>query len=133
MKQFNLAKEFVVMTPDKMAITLLNSPTVYQQLDQQYGDFKGHELIALHAFHEDWPSWEIHPHGDEVVVLLSGSATFVLKLADGDELVVLSNPGDTVIVPKNTWHTAKIAESASVLFITPGEGTRNEYDMAKLS
>jgi hypothetical protein len=30
-----------------------------------------------------------------------------------------------VIVPKGTWHTARIEHKAKMIFITPGEGTRN--------
>jgi quercetin dioxygenase-like cupin family protein len=42
----------------------------------------------------------------------------------------MDNPGDTVIVPRGAWHTAKIAGTTSMLFITPGEGTLNNYNEA---
>jgi mannose-6-phosphate isomerase-like protein (cupin superfamily) len=129
--KFNLAETFVVLTPDKVAGTVLNTPTVFEDLDRAYGNFKNHELIALFEFREDWPSWEIHPNGDEIVVLLSGSATFVLKLADGKREIALSEPGDSVIVPRGVWHTARIDAPAKMLFITPGEGTLNEYDKTR--
>ena len=32
-------------------------------------------------------------------------------------------PGDYVIVPRGTRHTARIRKPARMLFITPGEGT----------
>jgi mannose-6-phosphate isomerase-like protein (cupin superfamily) len=131
MKSFNIADEFVVLSPDKVAYTVVNSPTVYQDLAREFGDFKGHEIIALHEFHEDWSSWEVHPNGDETVVLLSGSATFVIKLGGSDHEVTLNKPGDTVIVPTAAWHTARITEPTNMLFITPGEGTLNEYDTAE--
>ncbi len=130
MKSFNIANRFVVLSPDKVATTVLNSPTVYEDLERDFGSFKGHELIALHTFEEDWPSWEMHPNGDETVVLLSGAATFVVKHGDVSREIRMDNPGDTVIVPRGTWHTAKIAGKTSMLFITPGEGTLNEYNKA---
>jgi quercetin dioxygenase-like cupin family protein len=43
----------------------------------------------------------------------------------GDECVRLSEPGTFVIVPKNTWHTARIHAPTRMLFVTPGEGTVN--------
>lgn len=132
MNSFNLANTFVVLTPQKQAGTLTNSPTVYEELDRQYGDFKDHELIALHEFHEDWPSWEIHPNGDEIVVLLSGAATFLVKLDGINREIRLDRRGDSVIVPRGAWHTARIDQSAAMLFITPGEGTLNEYDKSRL-
>jgi mannose-6-phosphate isomerase-like protein (cupin superfamily) len=130
MKSFNLTDRFVVLSPDKVATTVLNSPTVYEDLDRDFGSFKGHELIALHTFEEDWPSWEVHPNGDETVVLLSGAATFVIKQGDAVREVHMSNPGDAVIVPRGAWHTARVAEKTSMLFVTPGEGTLNEFNKA---
>lgn len=131
MDKFNLAEVFVVLTPDKVAGTVLNTPTVFEDLDRAYGDFQGHELIALFDFQQDWPSWEIHPNGDEIVVLLSGSATFVLRLEAGKREIALSQPGDSVIVPQGVWHTARINTQTKMLFITPGEGTLNEYDKTR--
>ena len=119
-------KDFVVLGPDKRATIEPADATLYQRLDRDYNGFTGHELIACHDFEADWPSWEIHPYGDEVVILLSGSVTFVLQREQGEELVALNDKGAYVIVPKNTWHTARIAKSARMLFITPGEGTQHK-------
>ena len=62
----------------------------------------------------------------QMVVLMSGRAEFKLRKEAGDESVVLETPGSFLLVPWNTWHTAIIEETASVLFITPGEDTQNE-------
>jgi mannose-6-phosphate isomerase-like protein (cupin superfamily) len=129
--KFNLADTFVVLSPGKVAGTVTNTPTVFEDLDREYGDFNGHELIALFEFREDWPSWEVHPKGDEIVVLLSGRATFVLNLDSGKREISLGQPGDSVIVPRGVWHTARIETPTRMLFITPGEGTLNEYDKAR--
>lgn len=37
----------------------------------------------------------------------------------------MNEPGTFVIVPQNTWHTARIRTLAVMMFITPGEGTIN--------
>ncbi len=132
MESFNIEHKFVVLSPDKEAHTVVNSPQVYEDLDRDYADFKGHELIAIHEFKEDWPSWEVHPNGDEIVVLLSGAATFILRIDNTNREMKLSTEGETVIVPKGVWHTAKIDSVAKMLFITPGEGTQNEYDEQKI-
>ncbi|MBV9190616.1 MAG: cupin domain-containing protein [Betaproteobacteria bacterium] len=70
-----------------------------------------------------WPTWERHPAGDEIVCLLSGRATFVLE--DGKRIDV-GEPGEFVIVPKGTWHTAKTTVPTKMVFVTPGEGTENK-------
>ena len=100
--------------------------TLYERLNQRYGDFKGHELISCHEFTEDWSTWEIHPHGDEIVMLLSGEITLVLQLDTGEQIINLDKEGEYLIVPKNVWHTARIKKMAKMLFITPGQETNNK-------
>ena len=117
---------FVVLKPNLLLEQLKLSPNIYEELDERYGGFKSHTLISAHHFSENWPTWEKHPEGDELLVLLSGRAVFSLRLESGDESVELKEPGSFLIVPKNTWHTAHIDEPTSMLFITPGEGTENE-------
>ncbi len=113
----------VVFTPQQRCDVLPLSPELYDVLDQRYGDFRGHALVALHAFTKDWPSWEIHPKGDEIVCLISGEIVFELKTDEGIQSLSLSSPGAYLVVPANTWHTARVAKDASCLFFTPGEGT----------
>jgi mannose-6-phosphate isomerase-like protein (cupin superfamily) len=79
----------------------------------------------MFRFTQDWSTWEMHPRGEEVVMLLSGSATLVLEV-DGDERrVQLSEGGSYVVVPRGAWHRAETSEPTAMLFITPGEGTEH--------
>ncbi len=119
---------FAVLKPDLSVDTVPVSPTIYDELDRNYDNFKSHVLIASHRFESDWGVWERHPAGDEVVVLLSGRVRMVLRKDSGDESVELAEPGAYVVVPRNTWHTAYIDEPTSMLFVTPGEGTENQTD-----
>lgn len=118
-------QQFVVQKPEMLMDAVTVSPELYAQLDQNYAGFKDHTLVSAHHFTEDWPTWEKHPAGDELVLLLSGSAVFLLRTDTGDDSVELVEPGAFLIVPRDTWHTAFIRGSASLLFITPGEGTEN--------
>lgn len=59
------------------------------------------------------------------MTLLSGATTLVLDTEDGNRSVTLTQPGSYVIVPRGVWHTARIADHARMLFVTPGEGTQN--------
>ena len=45
----------------------------------------------------------------------------------------LSQLSSTFIVPKGTWHTAKVSSGCKILFITPGEGTLNCDDPRTLN
>ncbi|SMF27245.1 Cupin domain-containing protein [Pseudobacteriovorax antillogorgiicola] len=81
-------------------------------------------LMSQFSFETDWDSWEMHPNGDEVVFCISGHIKFILEV-DGEQRVVELKPGQYIVVPQNTRHTAKIAEPSSALFLTWGYGTEN--------
>ena len=121
----NLKSTFAVLRPGLQIDCLPVTPTIYAELDERYAGFGGHLLIACHAFDDDWPTWEIHPQGDELVSLVSGDCEMILRTDQGDESVRLTEPGAFVVVPANTWHTAKVHASTTMLFVTPGEGTEN--------
>lgn len=121
---YSILQDFIVLDSTKQASVEARDDTLYERLDHNYNQFKNCELISCHDFEQDWPSWEIHPHGDEIVMLLSGKATMVLEKESGNEQVELEQQGNYVIVPANTWHTAKIHSATRLLFITPGEGTQ---------
>ena len=99
--------------------------SLWAELDEKYGDFAGRSLISCFSFDADWPTWEVHPAGDEFALLLQGDIEMILAQPGGDETVRLSEPGTFVIVPKNTWHTGRVHAPTRMLFVTPGEGTIN--------
>lgn len=127
-KSRSIFSEFVVLNAKKNAFVENCDSNLYSRLKQNHDSFAGCELISCHSFEHDWDTWEIHPNGDEIVILLSGQVTFVFKLNEGRETITLERLGDYTIVPKNTWHTAKTNQKSSALFITPGEGTENHND-----
>lgn len=120
-----LASNFVVLDDRFRANVVEVTPALYERLDEDYKDFAGRLLISSYAFDEDWRTWEVHPAGDEFVILVSGDVDLVLARDDGDEITRMTEPGTFVIVPQNTWHTARIRHPAVMMFITPGEGTVN--------
>jgi len=121
----DLASTFAVLAPDQRATLVEVKPTIYEELDRRFNQFKGHWLVACHAFEKDWPSWERHPAGDEIVCLLSGEAMMVFDRDGRHERLRVTKAGSYIVVPKGVWHTAKIAVPTRMLFITPGAGTEN--------
>lgn len=99
------------------------TPTFWQTLDTAaFADVR--RLVSCFTFTAPWSTWEMHPAGEEIVLLLSGRAC--LHLQHGDEPVrevVLEHAGDYVLVPAGAWHTATTSEPTTMLFVTPGEGT----------
>ena len=122
------ASNFVVLDDNFRADVVPVTPELYQHLDEEYKDFAGHLLVSSYSFTEDWPTWEVHPAGDEFVILLSGDVELVLRGSDGDDVTRLNEPGTFAIVPRDTWHTARVHSPAVMLFVTPGEGTENREE-----
>ena len=81
-------------------------------------------LITEFECSSDWPNWEMHPQAEEFVYLLSGAAVLLLEQPNGLQEVPLSGRA-AVVVPKGTWHTAKVSQPSRMLFVTMGRGTQH--------
>jgi hypothetical protein len=82
-------------------------------------------LVMVAESAGDWPSWERHPAGEEVVALLSGRIDLIQRVGTSERRIPLA-AGQAVVNPTGVWHTVDVHEPGSVLFITPGLGTENE-------
>ncbi len=120
-----LSEHFVVLGPDLSGQTVAVTDTVWQDIDSQFGDFAGSALVSTFRFDAAWPTWEMHPAGDEFVYLLDGDTDMILATPDGESSLRLSEPGQFVLVPRGRWHTARPHAPTSMLFVTPGQGTEN--------
>jgi mannose-6-phosphate isomerase-like protein (cupin superfamily) len=78
--------------------------------------------LLVGAFHmtEDPPiSGEMHPDGDEILVLWSGAMDVVLEHG-GEEIIKSLAPGEAFVVPRGVWHRTVVREPSDLLHITPG-------------
>lgn len=64
----------------------------------------------------DWSNWEMHPRGDELILVLSGRVRFHCH-GCGD---IEAGAGEAVLIPAGIWHTADVLEPGEALFITEG-------------
>jgi len=120
-----IESDFVMLNPELGATPVEFTPTLFEEFQAKPESVRGCTLVSSFSFEADWPSWERHPAGDEVVMLMEGEVTMVLEIDGEEQTALLDRPGSYVIVPKNTWHTARTGTSARMLFITPGEGTEH--------
>jgi quercetin dioxygenase-like cupin family protein len=72
----------------------------------------------------------MHPHGSELVYCVSGSLTLLQKAPGAAQKQVELMAGEAAINPPGVWHTAKVSEPVTVLFITAGEGTQHGFPPA---
>lgn len=62
---------------------------------------------------------EMHPDGDEVLVMASGCIDVVLELPGGTRTVRVG-PGEALVVPQGVWHLIECVEPGQLLNVTPG-------------
>jgi hypothetical protein len=119
----SLHDTFLRLRPDS-SMELLQAEGFWPRLMAgELGSFHHEYLVTTSAFSADWPAWERHPLGDEIVCLLSGHVTLVQEI-DGAQLrTPLDRPGQFAVNPRGTWHTADVHADSVLLFITAGEGT----------
>ena len=123
---FNLATTYLRLRPDTSIETLpVNDEFWPRLMSGALGTFHHEYLVTMHGFTADWPNWEQHPNGDEIVCLLEGRVTMVLEQDGRERLVELSETGGYVLVSRGTWHTARTRTPCRMLFITAGEGTKH--------
>lgn len=71
-----------------------------------------------------WSNWERHPHGDEVLTMLSGAMDLTLEEKTGPRTVSM-NAGDTVVVPAGIWHIGRVVTPGRLMALTFGKGTEH--------
>ena len=79
-------------------------------------------LVGVYPFAEDWPHWEMHPNGHEILVFLEGRVEMTLD-EGGERRIEEARPGSTLVIAPGAWHTARIFEPGRMLGITFGDGT----------
>jgi mannose-6-phosphate isomerase-like protein (cupin superfamily) len=125
---FDLATTHVHLGPGGRATPLPDFAWTPEHLDAYERRFAADgddgRLVTTFRSEMSWPTWERHPAGEEVVVLLSGRIDLIQRAGGGERRIPL-RPGQAVVNPTGVWHTADVHEPGEALFITPGRGTEH--------
>jgi mannose-6-phosphate isomerase-like protein (cupin superfamily) len=81
-------------------------------------------LMMVETTPKDWPSWECHPAGDEIVVVLDGEGDLIQEI-DGTTRRIPVRPGSAIVNPAGVWHTANVRRPLKAIYITPCPGTQH--------
>ena len=69
---------------------------------------------------------EMHPDGDELLFLVSGSVEVMLEV-DSEWQSRTLQAGEACIVPKGVWHKVAINEPSQLVHVTPGPGGEHRF------
>ncbi len=81
-------------------------------------------LLMVETTPTNWGTWERHPQGDEIVIVLAGRADFIQEI-NGQPVALAVSAGSTLVNPAGVWHTADVHESLEAIYITPCPGTEH--------
>ena len=88
----------------------------------QRADLHTGRLVMASVMSDDWDMWEMHPAGDELILVTEG--TVRVHVDHGEPPTIVGAP-NLVVMPAGTWHTMDIVEPARVVTITWGAGTEH--------
>ncbi|MFO0574990.1 MAG: cupin domain-containing protein [Polyangia bacterium] len=120
---FDLKSTYVHLSDGPAAVEVPVGPDFWERIGSR-ADLQSGRLVTRFRQTADWPHWELHPAGEEVLHLISGALELVLEKPGGERSVML-RAGDTFIVPRGTWHRGIVHEAGELLGITYGAGTQH--------
>lgn len=74
-------------------------------------------LVMEETSPDSWSTWECHPVGDELVIVLAGHGTFYQELEE-KVVAIPFKAGDTIHNPKGVWHTADVESPMRAIYLT---------------
>ena len=120
---FQLESKFVHLENNGNIIGLLVDENFWsKETDRSY--LRSGRLMGVLKLDAGPSHWEVHPNGDELLYLLSGSMDVVIESEGKNKAITLASYS-SCIVPKATWHQTIAREPCTLLFITPGKGTQH--------
>ncbi len=122
-KAFTLDTTYINLRPDDSATTVRIDRRFWATIDK-LTDLDDGRLMGVTPQITDWPHWERHCGGDEVLVMLSGEMDIVLETEKGERRTKLK-AGQAFVVPRGVWHRGRARKPGLLLFVTPGAGTEH--------
>lgn len=124
---FDLLSTYIHLKDEGNAVPVEVKDDFWNQIDSR-DDLHDGRLLCTLQLTETFPTWEMHPAGDEILYLLSGAIEVVLEGAsqdDPEEQRVELHDRAACIVPQGRWHQIIVHRPSEVLFITPSKGTQH--------
>ena len=119
---FDLETTYLALDGKGEVVPLPVTPDFWSTIDKSPAVFRS--MIGVYPVNSDWPHWEMHPAGAEILVLLDGALDMLLE-EDGAQRIAPMSAGTTLIVPAGAWHRALVRTPGRLLAVTYGPGTEH--------
>ena len=126
MRPIDLTQTYVHLEPGP-GVHVLDVDERFWQTIGDRTELQTGRLVMAGDTTADWDHWEMHPHGDELIMVVRGAVRIHLDAPDDPtptEPIELAAP-QLVSMPAGTWHTMDVIEPARVVTITWGAGTQH--------
>ncbi|HET8933927.1 MAG TPA: cupin domain-containing protein [Polyangiales bacterium] len=117
-QSFTLDQTFAQLLDDGAARLVDVDPAFWREIGARTHLHPG-RLVGWLRLTADSDHDEVHPAGDELLILVSGRAEVVLE-GQTQHL----QRGRACVVPRGAWHHLIVQEPGELIFVTPGAGTR---------
>jgi uncharacterized cupin superfamily protein len=118
---FDPRKTYLHLKDDGAGVPLEVGPDFWKTT---IATIRGGWLVTGGLSEKDWSHWEMHPRGEELIYLVSGSVELVVEDDDGEHVVPMA-AGQLYLMRRGVWHRARVKAPSQMLFVTSGEGTQH--------
>lgn len=121
MKIYDATSTYIHLDTGPTVTIVPVDPEFWATIDQRR-DLATGRLVMASIVTADWPTWEMHPEGDEIIQVDQGAVRIHV---DGDDEPTVVQAPSLVVMPAGAWHTMDVVEPARVITITWGAGTQH--------
>ncbi len=123
MSTHDLARTYVHLGTGPEVSTIDVTPDFWATIDARTELHTG-RLVTGMTMDADWEVWEMHPVGDELIVVTEGRVHVHVD-DDGSRTEFDVAAPEYFVVPAGAWHTMDARGPARMIVVTWGEGTRH--------
>ena len=121
---FDLGSTYLAIGDDGVATPIEITPAFWVELTSGQRRLPGRWLMGAGPARESPPNWDLHPEGECLIVLLSGSIDVIQETDGGDRTVELRQPGDSCFTPRGVWHRQIVHAPSERVFLVAGSSTQ---------